>query len=203
MPATTDDKPTPLRVGVLIHAPIQLLDLSPIDLFGMLTKDYLQACRLPSPLVNLGIPVEIHYISSTPFPTSAPQPENPSVATSPTLAGMTASAALRLTASIDDGVVAPGKLDIILIPGPDPSLTIPDATGEWLRAHYEQAGATLMSVCTGIFVLASSRVLEGKSATGPRGLMGELRGSWPGVRWVEGRWVKDGNGNREVWSSGM
>lgn len=58
-----------------------------------------------------------------------------------------------------------------------------------------------MSVCTGIFVLASSGVLEGKEATGPRALVGELRGKWPGVRWVERRWCRGGGGR--VWSSGM
>lgn len=114
---------------------------------------------------------------------------------------MTASAALRLTDSLDDKEVVPGKLDIILIPGPDPRLAIPDAIGEWLKAHYDHGGATLMSVCTGVFVLASSGVLEGKHATGPRGLMGELRGRWPGVKWEEGRWVDDSGGR--LWTSGM
>jgi len=59
-----------------------------------------------------------------------------------------------------------------------------------------------MSVCTGIFVLASSGVLEGKQATGPRALTGELKGKWPGVKWGEGRWVRDGRGKGEVWTSG-
>jgi len=192
MAPTTD--PKPLRIGVLIHAPVQLLDLSPIDLFSMLTPDYLQACTLPAPLVNLGIPVTIEYISSsTAFPPASP----------PHLAHLTASAALRLTTHIAAPTVAPGALDIILIPGPDPRLAIPDAVGAWLRSHYDCGDVVLMSVCTGIFVLASSGVLEGEEATGPRALVGELRGKWGGVKWIEGvRWVRSGGKGGRVWTSG-
>jgi hypothetical protein len=32
--------------------------------------------------------------------------------------------------------------------------------------------------------------------------MGELEGKWPGVKWGEGRWVRDGRGKGEVWTSG-
>jgi hypothetical protein len=199
------NEPKPLRIGVLIHAPVQLLDLSPIDLFGMLTQDYLQACNLPAPLVNLGIPVTIEYISSTAFPPTSPNPTAPPPSsTPPHLAHLTATAALRLTTHIAAQTVAPGSLDIILIPGPDPRLAIPDAVGAWLRRHYDHGDVTLMSVCTGVFVLASSGVLDGKEATGPRALVGELRGKWGGVKWVEGvRWVRSGGAGGRVWTSGM
>ena len=58
-----------------------------------------------------------------------------------------------------------------------------------------------MSVCTGIFVLAESGVLEREQATGPRGLLGELRAKWPNVKWVERRWCH--SENERVWCSGM
>src|SRR5438270_3286213 len=108
-----NDKFKPLRIGVLILPPSQLLDVSPIDLFGMLTREYLEACRLPAPILALGIPVEIHYISAI----ASPQPGS----TSPEvkLAECTANAAIRITAMTHDMAIAPGELDIILIPGPD------------------------------------------------------------------------------------
>ena len=188
-----NDKSKPLRIGVLILPPSQLLDVSPIDLFGMLTREYLEACRLPAPLLALGIPVEIHYISAT----ASPQLESttlPEVA----LAECTANAALRVTATIHDMIVAPGKLDIVLIPGPDPSLDPPEGMGKFIKNHFD-AQCVIMSVCTGIFPLAASGVLKGRKATGPRALLSELRKKYPETAWSDKRWCKDGN----IWSSGM
>jgi putative intracellular protease/amidase len=222
---TQDAQTKPLRIGVLIHAPVQLLDVSAIDLFGMLTRDYLAACKLPSPIVNLGVPVEIKYISSVPFtpPSEALSTKSLSAtlispASPPALAEMTASAALRLSTHIGDESVAPGMLDILFIPGPDPGLEIPEAVGVWLRGHREHGesdesvkngkqgkstGVTLMSVCTGIFILASSGVLDGYVATGPRALVGELSAQHPRVKWVDNvRWVRSGGKEGRIWTSG-
>lgn len=41
-------------------------------------------------------------------------------------------------------------------------------------------------------------LLEGKTCTGPRGMLEGLRNSNPEVNWVERRWVQDG----KVWTSG-
>ena len=56
--------PIKLRIGVYIphEGGAQLLDLSPIDLFGMLRPEYLAACKLPGPLISLGIESEIQYV---------------------------------------------------------------------------------------------------------------------------------------------
>ena len=53
---------SPLRVGVLLCGPVQLLDLAAVDLFGMLTPEYLRACQLPDQLVSLGPTIEFRYI---------------------------------------------------------------------------------------------------------------------------------------------
>ena len=188
-----NDKPKTLRIGVLILPPSQLLDVSPIDLFGMLAREYLEACRLPAPILALGISVEIHYISAT----ASPQPES-TASLEDTLAECTAKAALRVTATVCDAAIAPGKLDIILIPGPDPNLDPPESMGKFIRDHFD-TGCVIMSVCTGIFPLAASGVLTGKKATGPRALLSELRKKYPNTVWSDKRWCKDGN----VWSSGM
>jgi transcriptional regulator GlxA family with amidase domain len=188
-----NDKSKSLRIGVLILPPSQLLDVSPIDLFGMLTREYLEACRLPAPILALGIPVEIHYISAT----ASPHLE-PSNSSEVTHAECTANAALRITATIHDTALAPGKLDIVLIPGPDPSLDPPEGMRKFIRNHFD-TGCVIMSVCTGIFPLAASGVLKDRKATGPRALLGELRRKYPETVWSDKRWCKDGN----VWSSGM
>jgi hypothetical protein len=203
------DKALPLRIGVLILPPIQLLDAAPIDLFGMLTKEYLEACLLPAPLTALGVPVEIHYISAIPFPpspvaSSLPLPpetsdtKETSSIPSTHICECTSHAGLRLTSTIHSAVVALGKLDLILIPGSDPTLEAPEEMGEFIRNHVDH-GAVVMSVCTGIFSLAASGVLNGKKATGPRGILTGLRTRFGEVEWVERRWMKD----ERIWTSGM
>ncbi|TAQ88219.1 Peptidylprolyl isomerase [Chlorociboria aeruginascens] len=178
-----------LRIGVFIPNGAQLLDLSPVDLFGMLSSAYLTACQLPAPLVNLGIPSTIHYIS---VPKIGSQVE------------MTASAFLRITKTIHDVEVQPGMLDILLIPGPDPASIFEEDVLKFVRHHAGWKGkggemADILSICTGCFILGQSGVLKGKRASGPRAIIPTLRKKFPDTVWVDDkRWVIDGN----IWSSG-
>lgn len=173
---------SPVRIGVLLLSPVQLLDVSPIDLFGMLTKEYLTACRLPQPLINGAIPIEITYIAES---------ETGSVAE------CTSSAGLRVDAGLDDAGSAPGRLDILLVPGPDPATLYSEEVKKFLKGHAENE-TTIMSVCTGIFPIGHAGVVMGKKATGPRALLPELQKKFPGTQWEDRRWVHDGN----VWTSG-
>jgi hypothetical protein len=52
----------PFRIDVLV-LPVQLVDFSPIDLFGMCTKACLLVCQLPEPVTSLGVLTEINFIS--------------------------------------------------------------------------------------------------------------------------------------------
>lgn len=173
---------SPVRIGVLLLSPVQLLDVSPIDLFGMLTKEYLTACRLPQPLINGAIPIEITYIAEK---------------LTGSVAECTSSAGLRVNASLDDAGSAPGRLDILLVPGPDPATIYSEDVKRFLKAHAENKTA-VMSVCTGIFPMACAGVVKGKKATGPRALLPELWRKFPETQWEDRRWVHDGN----VWTSG-
>lgn len=181
--------PKHLRIGVFIPKGCQLLDMSPIDLLGMLSPTYLTACSLPAPLIALGTPSTIHYIS---LPSAGPHIE------------LTASAFLRISKTILDPEVQPGKLDILLIPGPDPKEVFDEDTKAFVRGHVEWEGeggqkTDILCVCTGVFVLAQSGVLEGKRASGPRALVPSLKKRFGGTRWVDDRrWVRDGN----IWTSG-
>lgn len=57
---------TPLQVGVLLCGEgVQLLDISPVDVLGMLEPYYIRACQLPQPLVDMGIEMEFHFITET------------------------------------------------------------------------------------------------------------------------------------------
>lgn len=172
----------PIRIGVLLVGPVQLLDVSPVDLFGMLTTEYLTACRLPKPLVDGALQIESTYISE---------------AGAGKIAECTANAGLRVNADLKDVKSAPGRLNILVVPGPDPAMVPSESCKSFIRTHAEKK-TIILSVCTGIFPIAHAGVVEGKRATGPRALLPELRKLFPGTTWEDRRWVNDGS----VWTSG-
>lgn len=166
----------------------QLLDVSPIDLFGMVSPEYLAACQLPAPLIACGTPSIIHYIS---IPSNGDHAE------------LTASAVLRITRMTTDPVVQPGMLDIMLVPGPDPTMIFEEDAVKFLRDHANWKGkdgetTDILSICTGCILLGQAGILKGRNASGPRALVPMLK-KFPDTHWIDDkRWVKDEN----IWTSG-
>jgi transcriptional regulator GlxA family with amidase domain len=174
-----------LRVGVFIPYGAQFLDVSPIDIIGMLDPSYLQACKLPAPLTALAIPSTIHYIGLSSSTTQ--------------YVDLTANAKLSLTHTTQDKAVKPGQLDILLVPGPDPNLEFGGEAKKFVRAHAESEGTDILTVCTGCFLVAESGAYKGRKASAPRALIGMLKKKYPETKWDDSkRWVQDGN----LWSSG-
>lgn len=170
----------PLRIGVLILPPVQLLDVSPVDLFYIADKEYLEICNLPRPITALGLNTTTTYIAASgPF------------------AECTASAALRVTADLATPSVQPGKLDILFLPGPDPNSVPGEEEKAFIRSHAD-VGTSILSVCTASFALGHAGILKGRKATGPRSLLGKMREMFPDTEWVDKRWIQD----REIWCSG-
>ncbi|KAF1951524.1 class I glutamine amidotransferase-like protein [Byssothecium circinans] len=172
------------HIGVLLVPPIQLLDLSPIDLFAMTTHSYFAACKLPSPLLSTALPddsLTITYIS----------------AQHPTPAATTARLSLSTNAELSSPSVAPGTLDILMIPGPPPGMRPEEEVLQFVRGHVD-AGVDLLTICSGVFVAGFAGVLDGKKVAGLRGVQGLLDKAFPEVEWVDRRYVQDG----KVWSSG-
>lgn len=179
------------RIGVLLIDSVQLLDLSPIDIFGMLSESYISILsQFPAPLKAGALPIEILYINQA-------GPE--------TLHECTARVGLRIDASISDKICAPpGKkggektLDILLIPGPDPWAYKPtDALNGFIKGHFD-SGTDVLTVCTGVIPAAHAGLFKGRKATGPRILIPELKKKFPEATWEDKRWVSDGN----LWASG-
>lgn len=181
--------PKHLHIGVFVPGTVQLLDLSPIDLLGMMSPEYLRACQLPEALCAVGIQSTIHYIS---VPETGP------------FVQLTANASLKVTKVIDDPEVQPGKLDIVLVPGPDPAATFEEQVLKFVQGHAAWKGedgktTDVLSVCTGVILLSQSGILKGKKASGPRAIVPKLRKQFPDVEFIDDkRWVHDGN----VWTSG-
>lgn len=176
---------TPLRIGVLLVGTVQLLDLSAVDLLYMTTPEYLEECSLPQPMIDLGRPCEIHYI--------AQNGPNKTVTT-------TSQMSLQLTNSLTDSAVSPGKLDILLIPGPPPK-SMPPAEEylDFVRAHFA-ADTPILSICTGAFVIGYAGIVAGREVTAPRLLIPEMRRRFPEAKtWDDSvRVARDGN----LWTSG-
>lgn len=172
---------TKVRIGVFIPSKVQLLDLACVDFFAMLSFDYLVPNH-PASLTDLAPEVSIAYIG-----TAASVP-------------MTAQTGILTTHLISDPAVAPGELDIVLVPGPDPASTWDEEVKGWLRRHGEAKGTDVLCVCTGIFLVGEAGLLTGKTVCGPRNLQDMIRARYDVVKAVGEtyRWVRDGN----LWTSG-
>lgn len=81
------------------------------------------------------------------------------------------------------------RADLIVVPHmPDPDPRIID----WLHAQ-AQAGATVLSICTGAGVAAAAGVFDGRRATAHWGDLARFERRYPHVAWVRGvRYVDDG-----------
>ncbi|KAI1473757.1 class I glutamine amidotransferase-like protein [Daldinia eschscholtzii] len=177
-----------VRVAVFIPTECQLLDAASVDIIGSMGYEYMWAFRhlLPPAIVDLAPSVEIHYVGVVP-------------AGSPIK--VTSNESILATDHYADASVAPGKLDVILVPGPDPAAQREKGALEWLKKQAETPGVDILSVCTGIFVCGDAGLLKGKTACGPRALQGMIRERGFGEKELVGdkwRWVQDGN----FWSGG-
>jgi len=169
-----------LHVGILLLSPVQFLDIGPVDILGMMTPEYLRVCKLPEPLVAKGQPFVFHYISESGKGSHC----------------MTTAGAQIL---ITDSFESAGKLDILIIPGPEPSYIAPPAVISFIKAKYAEV-AHLISICTGAIPLVQTGLLDGKIATCPRGLLPVLQQAHPGVQWQDRRWATADGG--KLWMSG-
>lgn len=177
---------THIRIGVFIPTGAQFLDVATVDVLGTMSKEYLsQLEMLPSHVAAAAPNVTISYITSP-----RQGPEIP----------LTSNATIKATCSYEDPSVAPGELDIVVVPGPDPRSTFEEEELKWLREQCDTPGVDILSVCTGIYICAAAGVLDGKRASGPRGLQDDIIKKYPKVKLAgeKYRWVQDGN----IWSSG-
>ncbi|KAL8825376.1 MAG: hypothetical protein Q9191_004459 [Dirinaria sp. TL-2023a] len=155
----------PLHIGFLVLPTVQILDISPVDLFSMLTPSYLSACPLPQVLRNGAIPINITYIS--PLPSGALTP-------------CTAGASLHIDAGLSSPDVAPGKLEILMVPGPEPKAETSDEVKIFIKRHVDEGAVTLMTVCLGCIPVARAGIFKGGITNGQDMVAAYLRERWPG-----------------------
>ncbi|CAG9949064.1 unnamed protein product [Clonostachys rosea f. rosea IK726] len=178
---------TGIRLGVFIPGDTQLLDLACVDVLHMMSKEYLSLLKLlPSHIADIAPSVSIFYIT-------APAANDQMVA-------LSSNMTVRATHDITHPDVQPGKLDIVLVPGPDPEAKWDKPVLDFLLGHSKSPNTDVLSVCTGIYLCGSAGLLDGRTVCGPRGLQDALKKMYPTATFVgeKYRWVQDGN----FWSSG-
>ena len=175
-----------LRIGVFMPSSVQLLDLATVDVLASMSKEYLGLLPLPAHISKMAPSIKITYITSPKlFPDVA----------------LTAGLTIRATRTYEDDDVAPGNLDIVVVPGTEPGDEFEEDAKRWLRDQFNTDGVDVLCVCTGVFLCGAAGILDGKSVSGPRGLQDDLRKKYPDVKFVgeKYRWIQDGN----LWTSGM
>lgn len=193
MPPKVFKASSSLRIGVLLAPPpVQLLDFAPIDLFFMASKDYMDDIpMLPSPVKKLAIDkIDIVYISDEydPAVQSFTTTSNEQIR----LAPLTAKLNIRLTANLSTPEVQPGELTVLMIPGPEPASIPSQKYKDFLKAHASSGLTDIITICTGIYPACHSGICDGKTITGPRGLLPDLKSKFKEVKMFEDyRWSRD------------
>ncbi|GAP89797.2 hypothetical protein SAMD00023353_3601040 [Rosellinia necatrix] len=176
----------PIHVGVILtKGETELLDIGPVDLLNGLSRHFTE--NFPDELGPPGfkggaLDLKFHWVTED-------GPDTP--------AQLTAGLRIIPTDSFD---TCP-PLDIVLIGAHAPTYTPTAAELSFLRRAYATSAA-LLAVCGGVDYARAAGLLEGRTATGPRPLLGAWREQSPGVDWVERRWVRDARGEGKLWTSG-
>lgn len=177
---------SPIKIGVFIPNEAQTLDVATVDVLGTMSREYLGPLTfLPANVSAMAPSVTVYYITTAANDGGIP---------------CTSGMSIKPTHLYSDAEVAPGKLDIVVVPGPAPGSVFEEGGLRWLREQAGTKGVDVLSVCTGAFICCASGIADGRLLSGPRGLQGELGKQFPKVKLVgdERRWVRDGN----LWSSG-
>lgn len=205
-----------LHIGVLLAPPpVQLLDLAPVDLFHMLSEEYLGSITmLPQAIRKLALrDLQISYIAhdvSEYDSTSNSGSSDGRIRSAP----LTANASIGITSSLKDSGVQPGQLSILVIPGPDPNVMPAEQYRSFIAAHAQSGMTDIITICTGIYPACYSGICDGRIVSGPRGLTPDLKAKFSRVKAFEDkRWSKDLLGNKaiekasgqrraEIWTAG-
>lgn len=168
----------PFQIGVMLET-VQLSDITGIDVFGNLSPEYVKVVTDDFDVPNMmpfATEMKFHYISSNLEHTK-----------------MTPSLVVQPTVTYES---CPRDLDILIIGGP--SLHHRPAAADTFLKEASKETKIIMTTCIGSLWLASSGVLDGKSATTNRGALPLAKKLYPKVEWMDQRWVVDG----KYWTAG-
>ncbi|KAF4551759.1 Hypothetical protein D9617_12g036490 [Elsinoe fawcettii] len=176
--------PPPLKIAVLFEA-VQMSDISGADLLGNLSSSYLSAMTSMEP-------------SFARFAPSAPDITFYWPGTTREATFMTPGITVLPSCTYDE---VPRDIDILLIGGPLLDHR-PEGARRLMREVWKEGKATVLTTCVGSlwFADAVGEELRGKKVTTNRGFIPAARKMYPGIDWVDQRWVVEEGGR--LWTSG-
>ena len=87
--------------------------------------------------------------------------------------------------------VTPRGADVVIVPAMAQDRENPVVV-RWVRGQYGK-GATIVSICTGAFVVARTGLLDGRRATSHWAVLDDLEKEFPNTRWTrDRRYIQDG-----------
>ncbi|KAJ3502717.1 hypothetical protein NLJ89_g8758 [Agrocybe chaxingu] len=169
-----------LSFGVLLLPNFQWLDAcGPVDYINNHSQAMLKFLQQPDETISKGPIITWHYISTDLMPVRASS--GPLMIPSTTYADCP-------------------PLDYLIVPGPDPTVPLPEACSAFLKAHFPEL-RNLLLVCTASMAVAQTGILDGlQVCTNKMALKMVAQAGMHNrnVKWVrDRRWVVDG----KVWSS--
>ncbi|TQN67152.1 Isonitrile hydratase [Colletotrichum shisoi] len=164
-----------IQAGVILTKGVtEMLDVAPFEFFGWTDETACRVMNLPVEMWKDAIDIELHWVSEDGKPVQ-----------------MKSAAQIQPT----DSFASCPPLEIALM-GASVGHKTSDAEIAFIRKVYDQCSAFL-TVCGGVMPPLEAGILAGKTATGPRLVIGALRERAPAVNWVETRWAHDG----KLWTS--
>ena len=157
-------------VGVVVAPGFYLLDaMGPLDIFRAVQLRAYENVNLTSHEYHPGVPGGVTANATVHADLLADTQAS------------TVAASDGVVVTPDGSVAAPprARYDLVVVPAGADSVAIRD----FVRAHYA-AGGSVLSVCTGVDLIASLGLLDGREATSNSLLLWRMRKRYPGVKWV-------------------
>ncbi|KAK1987697.1 class I glutamine amidotransferase-like protein [Colletotrichum cereale] len=165
-----------IHAGVILTQGVtEMLDVAPFEFFAWTDKTVCQMLNLPKEMWKDAFDVELHWITEDGKP-----------------ARMKSAALMQPTDSF--GSCPP--LDIALMGAHDVEYRTSEGELAFIRKVWGECSAFL-TICGGMIPLLEAGILTGKTATGPRPILGAMKKKVPAVKWIETRWARDG----KLWTS--
>ncbi|KZL85960.1 dj-1 family protein [Colletotrichum incanum] len=165
-----------IHAGVILTKGVtEMLDVAPFEFFAWVDKRACEVLNIPEEMWKDTLDIELHWVTEDGKPVK-----------------MKSAALIQPTDSFES---CP-PLDIALMGAHDVLYKTSEAEIAFIRKVWDECSAFL-TICGGIVPLMEAGVLAGKTATGPRPIIGAMKKKVPVVNWVEKRWARDG----KLWTS--
>ncbi|GKT42794.1 uncharacterized protein ColSpa_02975 [Colletotrichum spaethianum] len=168
-----------IHAGVILTKGVtEMIDVAPFEFFALVDKSACEMLNLPREMWKDAIDVELHWVTEDGKPVR-----------------MKSAAHIQPT-NMQDSFESCPPLDIALMGAHGFEYKTSEAEIAFIRKVWDECSAFL-TICGGMIPPMEAGILTGKTATGPRPIIGAMKEKVPFVNWVEKRWAHDG----KLWTS--